>query len=158
MLPYTSPTRTEFTRTDQLSLLFTLSTKVLRILRSPSSMPSPKATKSTATLFFLRRLASLIMNFSSAAWSSRGEPTKTTTRWRRFLFDLCLRARRAFSIAFGMLAAPPSISCASWMAPSIEPISLVFVTSTSGLNRRKVVSREEVHVRNGIHTPCQPWS
>ena len=121
--------------TYELSAVLTFSMKVLRILRSPSSIPSPNTMKSTATLFFLSRLASLTMNFSSAAWSSSGEPTKTTMRWRRFLFDRCLRASRAFSMALGMLQVPPSLSSAELMAPSIAPISLVFVTSTSGLHR-----------------------
>lgn len=51
---------------DLLSPELTVSMNVLSMLRSPSSMPSPKAMKSTATLFFLSFLARRTMYFSSA--------------------------------------------------------------------------------------------
>lgn len=67
-------------RTYEPSPCVTFSTKLRNILLKLSSVPSPKATTSTDTLFFLSFFASLIMLVSSEPGSVRGEPTKTMMR------------------------------------------------------------------------------
>jgi len=119
--------------TYELSALEAVSENVFNTFSGPSSIPSPNATKSTATLFFFNFLASLTMLDSSAAWPLSGDPTKTTILWRRFLFCRCFRASWATAIAVVMSASPPILSeveCTAWR---ICPSSFVCVTRTSGL-------------------------
>jgi len=124
-------------RTYELSDDDACSTNVRRILcpLSPaSSIPSPKATTSSATLFFLSFLARRMRARSaSGEASSRGEPTKTMTRCREFLFCRCLSASWAIAIAVGMDAVRPRLVEVLCTAVMIWPSSLVCVTSTSGL-------------------------
>ena len=123
--------------TYELSDEEAVSTKARRTLRPPSpasSMPSPNATTSSATLFFLSFLARrMSARSASGEASSSGEPTKTTTRCRRVLFCLCLSASCAIAIAVGMEAVRPRLEDVLCTAARIWPSSLVCVTSTSGL-------------------------
>ena len=123
--------------TYELSDEDAFSTNVRRMLcpSSPaSSIPSPKAITSSATLFFLSFLARRTRARSaSAEASSRGEPTKTMTRCREFLFCRCLRASCAIAIAVGMDAVRPRLVEVLCTAVMIWPSSFVCVTSTSGL-------------------------
>jgi hypothetical protein len=129
-------------RTYELSDDDALSTKARRILCPPSpasSIPSPKAITSSATLFFLSFFARRTRARSaSGEASSRGEPTKTMTRCREFLFCRCLSASCAIAIAVGMDAVRPRLVEVSCTAVMIWPSSFVCVTSTSGLIRTVV--------------------
>ena len=58
--------------THELSPLDALSTNAFNTLFSPSSIPSPNATMSIATLFFFSFFASLTMFFSSTGLSPFG--------------------------------------------------------------------------------------
>ena len=123
--------------TYELSDEDAFSTNVRRILCPPSpasSIPSPKAITSSATLFFLSFLARRTRARSaSGETSSRGEPTKTMTRCREFLFCRCLSASCAIAIAVGMDAVRPRLVEVLCTAVMIWPSSFVCVTSTSGL-------------------------
>jgi hypothetical protein len=92
-------------RTHELSPLDAASTNAERMLLVSSSKASPKATTSTATLFFLSRFASRTRAGPSAPG---GEPTNTITRCRRFLFCRCFSASCATAIAVGSEESPPS--------------------------------------------------
>ena len=126
-------------KTYELSDDDALSTNARRILcpSSPaSSIPSPKAITSSATLFFLSFLARRMRARSaSGEVSSRGEPTKTMTRCREFLFCRCFSASCAIAIAVGMDAVRPRLVEVLCTAVMIWPSSFVCVTSTSGLIR-----------------------
>src|SRR6267154_834042 len=127
-------------KTYELSDDDACSTKARRILcpSSPaSSIPSPKATTSSATLFFLSFFARRTRARSaSGEASSRGEPTKTMTRCREFLFCRCFNASCAIAIAVGMDAVRPRLVEVLCTAVMIWPSSFVCVTSTSGLKER----------------------
>jgi len=96
--------------TYELSALDTFSTNALSTLDSPSSIPSPKTTTSTATLFFFNFLASFTISRSSAAVPSRGDPTNTIILCRKFLFSRCFKANCAILIAVGISLYPPIFS------------------------------------------------
>ena len=98
------------------------------------------STLSHLHIILLRFFPTCTIDYSSVPCTSRGEPTNTMMRRRRFLFSRFLRASCKTAIAVWMAICPQILLAAIWTLSlwMIWPRSFVWVTRTSGLFVKKV--------------------